>query len=158
MKKLSIILIVVFVLMLSVMPVSAQEAGDIIIQPEGLVYTIIGTLVGALAGAGALYYKLSGKKASEKLDEDSRNGMLGLLLVGGWLASLTPGQWDDQQLEKIMQANGFQKPTWDINTELQSQGLPFKGVPHNSTVDNNVWARDLTPLGDVFPGDEDVKG
>lgn len=184
MRHLWVVLIVLVGLMLVVAPVSAQDGGEIVIQPEGLVYTIIGAIAGALAGAGALYYKLSGTKPADQLDENSRNGMLGLLLVGGWLASLTPGQWDDQQLEKIMAANGFQKPAWNnphpptpspLRNEGESvpleafytrtgsngatQGLPFKGVPRNDPppIDGLMY-RDLTPLGDIFPDDEDVKG
>lgn len=153
MRKITIVFAVLFVMMIGALPVSAQETGDIIIQPEGLVYTIIGTLVGALAGAGALYYKLSGKKASEKLDEDSRNGMLGFLLIGGWLASMIPGEWEEQQLAKIMESIGLNKPVWNIPPTTQSAphmadqwGLKHKPVQNNPppTDSSGMWARDMT--------------
>jgi len=139
------LLVALFVVMiLSGFVVSAQGdvsgGGAIVIQPEGLLYSIIGALVGGLIGAGGLYYKFKGTKPAQDLDENSRNGMLGLLLVGGWLASLTPGQWDDQQLDKLMVSNGFQKPAWASPHPLSpspkagegesvgAQSLPFKAV------------------------------
>lgn len=159
MNKVRLLVAVLVVFLLTGFVVSAQgdtSGGAIVIQPEGLFYSIFGGIVGLLSGVGVMYYRLKGSKPAQDLDENSRNGMLGLLLVGGWLASLTPGQWDDQQLDKLMQSNGFQKPVWDAPVGMSASGvnpaggLPFKSVRREAPpIGDNMLYRDMTPLGDL---------
>lgn len=150
MRSVWMVVLVVFVLMLAVMPVNAQDGNEIVIQPEGLVYTIIGAIVGGLLTFAGVYTQLKGRNPSADLKPEDRSGMLGILLVGGWLASKSPGEWDDKQIERLMSGYGFKSPVDNphpptpspLRNEGESskaQGIPFKSV-----------RREPPPIGDTL--------
>ena len=113
MGKVRMLVMLVVMVLLSGFVVSAQgdiSGGEIVIQPEGLLYTVMGALVGGLLTFAGLYTSLKGRNPSADLKPEDRSGMLGILLVGGWLASKSPGEWDDKQIERLMSGYGFQSP------------------------------------------------
>ena len=167
MAKVRLLVAVLVVLMLSGFVVSAQgdvsTGGEIVIQPEGLVYTVIGAIVGGLLTFAGLYTQFKGRNPAEDLKPEDRSGMLGILLVGGWLASKSPGEWDDKQIERLMSGYGFKSPVGNphppdpvsASSVMPSRGMPFKAV-----------RREAPPIGDSIDDlamnswvpDEETKG
>ena len=138
MNKLGWVLLVVLVLMMGVAPAYAQDGNEIVIQPEGLVYTVIGVIITGIVGGGAWYFTLKGKKPAEDLDENTKNAMLGFLLIGGWLASKTPSEWDDQQLAKIMESIGLNKPVWNIPPTTEGENIVAQVNIHGGASDPTI--------------------
>lgn len=162
MNRVRLLVAVFVVLVLSGFVVSAQDVSagnEIVIQPEGLVYTVIGAIVGGLLTFAGVYTQFKGRNPSADLTAEDRSGMLGILLVGGWLASKSPGEWDDKQIERLMSGYGFKSPVFDppvsASSAGASRGIPFKAV-----------RREAPPIGDSIDDlamnswlpDEDVKG
>ena len=162
MNRVRLLVAVFVVLVLSGFVVSAQDVSagnEIVIQPEGLLYTVMGAIVGGLLTFAGLYTQLKGRNPSADLTAEDRSGMLGILLVGGWLASKSPGEWDDKQIERLMSGYGFKSPVMDApvsaSSVAPSRGMPFKAVRREAPpTGDNIGDLAL----DSWVPDEDVKG
>lgn len=77
---------------------------------DNVVYAVLGGLFTVIGGALGWYASQTGRKPIDDMAGRERGLFIGVMMIGAYLASMSPGEWDDEQVEKLMRQSGLDVP------------------------------------------------